>query len=251
MGQARIKKLNKQDGLVEKRTASVPHQILQNLAAEATVPLPTVNDDNGPIRLSKLTLEQLKEPLFINRYKELYVGLSNPKYQRETCIHEAAHYLGFKLTGAKNITYDKAELLYDEAQKDYVGHTGRVSCPISTADIPVGMPLGEWMMRVAAALAAGIIAAQILCGATVGSDKGDIAEFNNFCDVMEFEKLYPSVKRESYWADAQRNARVMLSNPTNQAATLQAADEMHPNMFGLFTTDQKTVPPSVEPQAMP
>ncbi len=123
MGQAKIKKMTKQ--------------------REAVVPLPTVNDDSGPIRLSRLTLDRLKEPLFISRYKEFYIGLSNPTAQREICVHESAHYLGFKLTGAKNITYEKAELFYDEKQQDYVGHAGRVYCPISTADIPEGMPFAE------------------------------------------------------------------------------------------------------------
>jgi hypothetical protein len=233
MGQAKIKRLK---------------QRAENQAMMA-VPLPTVNDDNGPIRLSKLTLDQLQEPLFIERYREFYVGLSDPAAQRETCIHESAHYLGFKLTGAKNITYEKPELSYDKEQKDYVGHAGRVYCAISTADIPEGMPLGEWMMRVVTALAAGIIAAQVLCGATIGSDKGDIVEFNNFCDVMEFEKLYPDDNRKSYWAVAQQNARDVMADPRNQAATLQAADEMHPNIFGLFKADQTTAPSVVEPAA--
>ncbi len=215
MGQAKIKKMTKQ--------------------REAVVPLPTVNDDSGPIRLSRLTLDRLKEPLFISRYKEFYIGLSNPTAQREICVHESAHYLGFKLTGAKNITYEKAELFYDEKQQDYVGHAGRVYCPISTADIPEGMPFAEWMMRVASALAMGTIAAQAICGSSMPwSGEGDFAEFNNFCDGVEFEKLYPGVERKSYWADAQQNARVALADPRNQAATLQAADEMHPNMFGLF-----------------
>jgi len=233
MGQAKIKRLKQ-------------HAEKQAMMA---VPLPTVNDDGGPIRLSKLTLEQLRDPLFISRYREFYVGLSNPTKQRETCIHESAHYLGFKLTGARSITYDKAELLYDETQRDYVGHAGRVYCPITTADIPPEMPLGEWMMRVATALAAGIIAAQVLCGATAGSDEGDLIEFHKFCDVMEFEKLYPGVERTAYWADAQQNARSALADPRNQAATLQAADEMHPNMFALFKSGQTTTPPAVEPEA--
>ncbi len=213
------------------------------------VPLPTVNDDNGPIRLSKLTLDQLKEPLFIERYTEFYLGLSNPAAQREICIHEAAHHLGFKLTGAKNITYDKAELFYDARQKDYVGHAGRVYCPISTADIPPGMELGEWVMRVGVALAAGKIAAQTICGSTPGSDAGDIAEFNNFCDAIEFEKLFPGTKRESYWADAQQNARDALADPINQAATSRVADEMYSYMFDSFKPDRTIAQSSVEPAA--
>ncbi len=221
-----------------------------NKQREAVVPLPTVNDDSGPIRLSKLTLDQLKEPLFVSRYKEFYVGLSNPIKQCEICVHEAAHYLGFKLTGAKNISYDKAELFYDEEQKDYVGHAGKVTCAISTADISEGMPLGEWIMSVVMALAAGIIAAQVICKfSTAGSDEGDIILFNSFCDAVGFEKLYPGVKRESYWTGAQQNTRDMLLVPQNQAATLKVADEMHPNMFGLFKADQMIAPSVVASQA--
>jgi hypothetical protein len=203
---------------------------------EAAVPLPTVNDDSGPIRLSKLSLDQLKEPLFIKRYREFYVGLSEPAAQREISVHEAAHHLGFKLTGAKNITYEKAELFYDEKLKDYVGHAGKVNAPISTTDIPEGMPLAEWMMLVTMALAAGTVAAEAICGsAKLGSGDGDLFVFNNFCDALGFEKLYPGVTRASYWANAQENMRITLMNPVNQAATLQVADEMQPEMFGLFS----------------
>jgi hypothetical protein len=215
MGQARIKKLNKR--------------------REAAVPLPTVNDDSGPIRLSKLTLDQLKEPLFISRYKEFYIGLSSPAVQREICVHESAHYLGFKLTGAKNITYDKAELFWDEKRKDYVGHAGKVQCLLSVDEIPEGMPLGAWMMTGAMALAAGTIAAEMICGSAMpGSGEGDLAEFTSFCDAINFEKAYPNETRANYWIQAQDNIRKTLENPANQAATLQAAGEMQSVMFGLF-----------------
>jgi hypothetical protein len=215
MGQARIKKLNRQ--------------------REAAVPLPTVNDDSGPIRLSKLTLDQLKEPLFISRYKEFYIGLSDPPTQREICVHESAHYLGFRMTGAKTITYDKPELFWDEKIKDYIGHAGKVQCVLSVTEIPEGMTLSNWMMAGAMALAAGTIAAEMICGHVMpGSGEGDLAEFNSFCDAIHFEKAYPNETRANYWIQAQNNIRKTLENPANQAATLQAADEMQPIMFGLF-----------------
>ncbi len=221
MGQAKIKKKNRQKAENGKRKA----ELLTQPVARETIG----KTSDGPINLAQITSEMMGDPLFQSRYKEMLDGLSKPKKQSEICVHEAAHAVYFEQARAKNIKFNKPEIFHD-GKSDYVGYGASVSYDVDPAALK-GLTTGQWAFEMVKAHLVGGIAAEVLEGATILGDETDFKNFSEFYDEAKLESIYVDMTLVKLHDDAVRIIRLELAGQSIESLIRAKAVEAKAVLF--------------------
>jgi hypothetical protein len=223
MGQAKIKRLNRERELAA-RAAGAPPQPAPAAAAAAAQPEPPKAARPG--EHVKINCQQVvlfgrqADPRFLSLYWDMQDRFGDRNYGYEVCLHEAAHAILMEQDGIPNVRFEKPMILYDP-QKDEFPAFGAM---VRGDDTPNQKVDEVWIFTVATHAVVGGIALQKYLGVKPedDGDDRDYADFERRC------KASPDLVREKpdvLWKRAQDAVCAKLDDPRQRARIEARAKE--------------------------
>jgi len=146
------------------------------------------------------------------------------------CTHEAAHVFFFTMAGMQTYDTFPARLWYNPAIDDYEGSLASIKVgPIPPAQLG---HFDEYFQHIAAAHAAGGVAARKLRPISDVGDQDDKDRFQQMCDKLNAIPNFPPIDAGKAWVHAREYVRSILEEPRVWDAIRGLAEELRPQ-FGL------------------
>ena len=172
---------------------------------------------------SEIPSAKLNDPRLKRVEQRLSEHVSDKKLRRSACVHEAAHFLYGKRTGAIDFTFRGPAILYNELTDEFSGSIAAVR-PI----FPDKKPNECSEQAIARMLVAGCIAEGLLTeSGGVRSDSLDLEGFKK-----RFREIRSNEDISRNWEAAKRDVRKDLRSPAFRKELWALADELEKKFFG-------------------